>query len=105
MPRIFIGTLELLDACVVFLEVSAFHFIDEEYAVEVVDFVEDATSEKTVGFKAMALPITVLKMTADATRSDNMPLDAGKGKTTFLVRALSRIDYLNLWIDQGEGHK
>jgi hypothetical protein len=59
-----VGALELLNPSEVFLQIFFLHGINEEYALEVIDFMKNTTGEQSIRFKGMAITFYILKLAA-----------------------------------------
>ena len=84
-------------------EVGLFHALDEKDAVEVVDFVLDATGEQAVAFEDVRDAVEVLVFDPDELGARDVSLDFGQGQATFLVVELFAGKKFDLRVGQGHG--
>jgi len=80
-----------------------FHALDEKDAVEVVDFVLDATGEQAVAFEDVRDAVEVLVFDPDELGACDVSLDFGQGQATFLVVELFARKKFDLRVGQGHG--
>ena len=88
-----------------FREVGLFHAVDEKDAVEVIDFVLDATGEQTVAFQNVRNAIEILVFDPDELGARDVPLDFGQGQATFLIVELFAGKKFDFRIGERHGHE
>lgn len=81
------------------------HAVDEEGAVEVVDFVLDAAGEEFVAEEGVGLGVEVLVGDFDGVGAGDVAADVGEGEAAFLDDVVVGFEDGDFGVDENEGHE